>query len=57
MSVGKVEEARKVLILYSRLAKQPIDLSDVNLVVGESASKCDKMSIAARVRRNDAKYG
>ena len=51
MSIGKVEEAKKVLIMYSKLAKKPIDLYEVDLIVGETenASKEDNMSITARV--------
>ena len=41
MSLGKVEEAKKVLTKYSQLAGKPIDLTDVNLVAGEEASKSD----------------
>lgn len=41
MSLGKVEEAKKVLTKYSQLAGKPIDLTDVNLVAGEETSKTD----------------
>jgi mannosyltransferase OCH1-like enzyme len=51
MSIGKVEEARGVLIMYSKLAKQTIDLSNVHLTVGESASKEEKMSTRYRVSK------
>jgi hypothetical protein len=49
MSIGKVEEARKVLIKYSKLAGKQINLSDVNLVSGESSSKIETISFKKRV--------
>jgi hypothetical protein len=49
MSVGKVEEAKRVLTMYSNLAKNPIDLNNVNLVVGKSESKDKGLSTYQRV--------
>ena len=51
MSLGKVEEAKKVLTQYSKLAKKPLDLTGVNLIFGESTSKDEGMSTSERVSR------
>ncbi|KAL5264590.1 hypothetical protein ACHWQZ_G005617 [Mnemiopsis leidyi] len=45
MSLGKVEEAKIVLMKYSQLAGKPIDLTHVNLAAGEDASKTNDQQI------------
>ena len=49
MALGKVDEAKRVLTMYSKLARKPINLESVNLVVEENPTKDDKMSTRARV--------
>ena len=49
MTLGKVEEAKKVLVLYAKLAGNPINLDDVNLIVGENATKDEGKSTKDRV--------
>ena len=57
ISIGKVEEARKVLIMYSKLAGKHVDLSNVQLVVRESVSKDGRLSTRARVSRSKLTAG
>lgn len=49
MSIGRVEEAKKVLKKYARLANVSLELEGVKLVVGENATKSESVSISTRV--------
>lgn len=49
MTLGKVKEAKKVLVLYAKLAGNPINLDDVNLIVGENATKDEGKSTKDRI--------
>ena len=49
MSIGKSEKAKKVLIMYSKLARNPIDLDGVSLVTGGISTKDEKKPISVRV--------
>ena len=52
MSMGKIEEAKKVLKLYAGLSDAKIDLDSVALVVdeGDNIKKTDDATIMTRVR-------